>query len=378
MSGKIMILAGEASGDLHGGKLVRALRKVDPGLEIIGVGGDKMAAEGMKLFYHINQLSYVGFTEVIRHYFFFRRVFFHLLDELLKHKPDVVVFIDYPGFNLRFAREAKKRGFRTLYYIAPQVWAWGQGRAKKMAKFIDQMAVIFPFEETFFSRFGIPTHFVGHPLLEGLLINLNKNEFNKKYGLSSDEPILAILPGSRSQEVINLLPSISLTVKELRHLYPQIQVVVSKAPTIPSALLKKLIQQIEDVKVVDTDTYELLQHATAGIVASGTATLETAIFKLPFIIVYRVSKLSFLLGKLLIKIPYIGLVNVVAGKKIIKEFLQNNVNPIKLVPEIERILFNEEARSSIRHNLDDIIFKLGEPGASMKTAQLILQVLNKK
>jgi len=377
MAKKIMIIAGEASGDLHGGRLVAALKAADPAVEVFGVGGDQMAAAGMELKYHIRQLSYIGFTEVAKHFFFFRRVFQDLMWTLRQRRPDVVVLIDYPGFNLRFAREAKKAGARTLYYIAPQVWAWARGRAKKMAQFIDEMAVIFPFEVDFFSRYGIPTHFVGHPLLEGLKTGLSREAFAAKYHFDLQRPLLAILPGSRKQEVTGLLPDLCRAVSLLRQRHPGVQVAVSQAPTIPRGLLEEATRECAEIPFI-ADTYDLLQHATAGIVASGTATLETALMRLPFLIVYRVSRLSFFLGKQLIKIPFIGLVNVVAGEKIIGEFLQDDVNADKLIPEIERLLFNENARNTIRKNLDRIRAELGQSGASQKTAQQILELAGRK
>ncbi len=370
-----MIIAGEASGDLHGGRLVQALLHENPTLDIFGVGGDHMAAAGMKLYYHINQLAYIGFIEVVRHYFFFRKVFLHLLKVLESRRPDVVVFIDYPGFNLRFARAAKKLGFTTVYYIAPQVWAWGQSRAKKMSKYIDAMAVLFNFEVDFFSRHGIETHFVGHPLVESVQRPKERKTFYHELGFQMDKPLLAILPGSRKQEVNLLMPSIKETIKILHLRHPDLQFAISKAQTIPIELLTKYLPEFPTVKIIETDLHALMAHATAGIVASGTATLEAALFRLPFIIVYRVAHISYLLAKHLIKIPYIGLVNVVAGEPIIKEFIQNDLKPEKIATELEQIIFNETYRKNIIDKLGCIKPAIGEKGASEKTAQLILGML---
>lgn len=374
MSG-IMIIAGEASGDLHGGRLVQELLRQNPHLEIFGVGGDTMAAAGMKLYYHINQLAYIGFVEVVKHYFFFRRVFRELLRVLERRRPDLVVLIDYPGFNLRFAREAKKRGFATFYYIAPQVWAWGQSRAKKMAKYIDCMAVIFKFEVPFFSRYGIETHFVGHPLIENLQTPIDRDLFYRRYGFQKDKPLLAILPGSRKQEVHSLMPLIHKTIQTLHFRHPELQFAISKAPTISIDLLMKNLHDTPNVKIIDRDLYALLANATAAIVASGTATLEAALFCLPFIIVYRVANFSYQIAKRLIKIPFIGLANVVAGQKIIKEFIQDEIKPEKIADELEQLLFDESIRNRIKSNLSIIKTELGESGASQKTAQLILKML---
>jgi lipid-A-disaccharide synthase len=371
MSGKIMIIAGEASGDLHGGKLVTALKRLDPTLEIFGMGGDQMSQAGMSLYYHVNQLAYIGFIEVARHYFFFRRILNRLLDEIKNRKPDVLVLIDYPGFNLRLAAAAKALGIKTFYYIAPQVWAWHENRAAKMAHYIDEMAVIFAFEVPFFSRYGIRTHFVGHPLLEGLQPKKSRREFFTTHGLDENLPIVALLPGSRRQEVTSLLPTMLETAANFSREVPQVQFVVSRAATIPGSFIDNLIAPFPWIKVVDDATYDLLNVASSALVASGTATLETACFLVPFALVYKVAPLSFAIGKRLVKIPYIGLVNVVAGKKIINEYLQKEVNSTNLQKELTCLLFDNQLRKTMYHELSDVKAKLGEPGASEKTARLI-------
>ncbi len=373
MTGRVMIIAGEASGDLHGGRLVAALKRHDPGLEIFGVGGNRMAAEGMQLFYHVEQLAYIGFVEVARHYFFFRRVFNRLLHEVKTRKPDVVVLIDYPGFNLRFARAVKKLNVRTFYYIAPQVWAWGQGRAKKMAAFIDEMAVLFDFEVPFFSRFGLHTVFVGHPLLEGMEIKKDRNTFFSDHRLNPDAPLLALLPGSRNQEITHLLPVMLETAARLRHKHPALQIALSQASSVQPEKLQTVLAQHPHVRGIPSDYYELLAYSQAGIVASGTATLETACAGLPFALVYKVSPLSFALGKRLVKIPFIGLVNIIAGAGIVKEYLQERAHPDHLLPEIESLLFDEKRREGLMRELRRVRNQLGAPGASAKTARLILE-----
>jgi lipid-A-disaccharide synthase len=369
-----MIIAGEASGDLHGGKLVQALKRRDPSLELFGVGGDTMAAAGVSELYHVHQLAYVGFVEVAKHYGFFRRVFHHLLEKVKEQKPDLVLLIDYPGFNLRFAKAVKAMGVKTFYYIAPQVWAWRQGRAAKMARFVDRMAVIFPFEVPFFSRHGIATHFVGHPLVEGLQFQQDAKPFMSAHGLDPGRPLAALLPGSRMQEVQSLLPVMIEAAARVRQQHPQVQFAVSRAATIPLPTIERLISAQPWIKIVDNATYDLLHAASAGLVASGTATLETACFGVPFAIVYKVSPLSFAIGKRLVKIPHIGLVNVVAGKKIVNEYLQEAANAAALQQELLRLLFDKEVRHSIRQELAEVKKSLGEPGASERTARLVLEM----
>ncbi|HOY44050.1 MAG TPA: lipid-A-disaccharide synthase [bacterium] len=370
---KVMLIAGEASGDLHGGKLVAALRGLEPELELFGVGGDRMAAAGMELYYHVNDLAYIGFIEVARHYLYFRRVFNRLIEVVKSRRPEVVVLIDYPGFNLRFAKAVKKLGISTFYYIAPQVWAWGQGRAAKMAGFVDQMAVLFAFEVDFFSRYQIKTTFVGHPLLEGMEVGLSRDEFMEKYDLNPGHPLLALIPGSRNQEVRHLLPPMLQTAERLRRNHPELQVVISQAASVEPQQFESLVAAAPWARAVKADYYPLMHYATAGMVASGTATLEAACADLPFALLYRVSPLSFAIGKQLVKIPNIGLVNIVAGEAVVPEFLQDDLVPDQMAPVVERLLFDEPARSAMQVKLAGVRNRLGEAGASQKTARLVLE-----
>ncbi|HPG82262.1 MAG TPA: lipid-A-disaccharide synthase [bacterium] len=370
---KVMLIAGEASGDLHGGKLVAALRGLEPELELFGVGGDRMAAAGMELYYHVNDLAYIGFIEVACHYLYFRRVFNRLIEVVKSRRPEVVVLIDYPGFNLRFAKAVKKLGISTFYYIAPQVWAWGQGRAAKMAGFVDQMAVLFAFEVDFFSRYQIKTTFVGHPLLEGMEVGLSRDEFMEKYDLNPGHPLLALIPGSRNQEVRYLLPPMLQTAERLRRNHPELQVVISQAASVEPQQFESLVAAAPWARAVKADYYPLMHYATAGMVASGTATLEAACADLPFALLYRVSPLSFAIGKQLVKIPNIGLVNIVAGEAVVPEFLQDDLVPDQMAPVVERLLFDEPARSAMQVKLAGVRNRLGEAGASQKTARLVLE-----
>ncbi len=370
------MIAGEASGDLHGGELVKALHRLEPGLEIFGVGGDSMKSAGMEQFYHVNQLAYIGFWEVAKHYGFFRSVFHRLVEEYKQRKPDILVLIDYPGFNLKFAREIKKRGGRVFYYIAPQVWAWGRGRAKKMAKFIDHLAVLFDFEAPFFTEFGLATTFVGHPLIDGLQTRYTRQEFFEQLHIKPDAPLLALLPGSRKQEINSLLPPMLASALGLKKIHPQLEIAVSKAATIEAKHIKTLVQDAPAVHIVENQTYDLMKHATAALVASGTATLETACFATPFAIAYHVSPLSYAIGKRVVKIPNIGLANIVAGEQVAREFIQHDLIPEKIIPELEKLLFDETYRSDRITRLKKVKAKLGEPGSSVKTARLILQQLD--
>jgi len=370
---RLMVIAGEASGDLHGAAVVAELHQIDPQIELFGVGGDRMRQAGVDLLFHVDELAYIGFVEVVRHYGFFRRVFSRLREQLQARQPDGVILIDYPGFNLRFAKAAKNLGFRVFYYIAPQVWAWGQGRAHKMADSIDRLAVLFDFEVDFFSRYGLDTVFVGHPLVDQLRIP-PREDFYRRFGLCPDQPLLALLPGSRNQEISHLLPPLLETAARLQARHPELQVAVALADTVTEERLRLISGKPIQATLIKSATYELLQHATAAIVASGTATLETACFLVPFILVYRVSPMTFWLGKRLVKIPHIGLVNVVAQEKIVDEFLQNDVHPDRLTEPTESLLFDEKRRAAMKAELNKVKNRLGQPGASRRTADHIWRI----
>jgi lipid-A-disaccharide synthase len=375
MPTKIMLIAGEASGDVHGGALAKALSEKQPALELFGVGGDRMKSAGVSLYYHISDLAYIGFAEVARHYFHFRKIFYHLLVVVQERRPDLIILIDYPGFNLRFAKKAKKLGMKIFYFIAPQVWAWGQSRAKKMTHYIDEMAVLFRFEVEFFSRYGLKTHYVGHPLVEQIKMTMTKNEFCERFRMHTERPILGLFPGSRWQEVQRLLPVMMETARLLLERHPQLQIAISKASALDADSYEKILLNPPNHVLVAEATYELMKYSHAGIVASGTATLEMGFWGTPFVIVYRVSPISYLIGKRLVKIPNIGLVNVVLGGKAIPELIQESANPALLSVEVEKILFDQSVREKIKKQLSRLPEKLGPTGAIERTADHVLAML---
>jgi lipid-A-disaccharide synthase len=372
----VLIVAGEASGDLHGAGVVHELKQLAPQAEIFGVGGDGMAAAGMELLFHVRNTAVVGFTEVLRHLRFFRRMMRTLESEVARRQPAVVILIDYPGFNLRFAERLRRRFEKPpkiFYYIAPQVWAWGAKRIPKMAQLVDQMAVVFPFEVPLFQSAGISTEFVGHPLLEGLRPKLSTAAFCSRYQLDAARPLLGLLPGSRREEISRLLPDMLATAKLLRRPLPDLQVAVAMAPNLPEAFYRAWIQH-DDVRLVANSTYEVMRDSRACLVCSGTATLETACFGAPLVVVYRVSRLSYEIGKRVVKLPYIGLVNVVAGRKIVPEFVQNDFTPERVAPELAKFINDHEYRAEVQQALSEVRAKLGAPGASRRTAELTLQL----
>ncbi len=376
MNNKIMIIAGEASGDLHGSGLVKELKAKNSDLHIFGVGGNKMQQQGMELIYHVNEMSVLGFWDVLKHFRFFKTVYKNLVKKLDHEKPAVLVLIDYPGLNLKLAKAAHQRGIKVAYYIAPQVWAWGAKRIKKMSQTVNKMAVIIPFEEKMYRDAGIDATFVGHPLLEILQIKSNKKEFFAKYGLNPKYKTIGLLPGSRPLEVKRLLPAMMRTVRQFKRKYLEIQVLIGKADSVDPEIYNQLIPEKRDVQLLENYTYEIMKHSDLLIVASGTATLESALFETPLIIVYKVDPVSYFIGKQLVKIDSIGLVNVIAEKKITPEFIQQQFRAENLIPEMENLLFNENRQSKTINDLRKIKQKLGEVGASEKAATMILGMMD--
>jgi lipid-A-disaccharide synthase len=376
MNNKVMIIAGEASGDLHGSGLVRELLKLQPDLELFGVGGDKMQQQGVDLRYHINEMSVLGFVDVLKRFRFFKRVYHDLVALMKEKQPGLLILIDYPGLNLKLARAAKKQGIQVLYYIAPQVWAWGSNRIPKMVRLVDKMAVIIPFEEKLFRNAGIDAKFVGHPLLEVVASRHSKEEFFRINNLALDKKIIGLLPGSRVQEIKRLLPEMIVTAKRFVKKHPEFQVVIGRASSVPDELYRDLIGKNNNILLLENSTYEVMKHSDLLIVASGTATLESALFETPLMIVYKVDPISYFIGKQLIRIESIGLVNVIAERKIVPEFIQNKFRWNYMLPQMEELIFDNEKRNQVIHKLKQIKQKLGEPGASRRAAEIAMSMIN--
>jgi len=367
----ILIVAGEVSGDIQGGKLVAELKDLSPGIKITGIGGDNMKAAGVDLLHHVREMSFLGFSEVVKHLPFIRRVLNELTRWIEINHPSAVVLIDYPGFNLKLAQRAKKLGCKVIYYISPQIWAWGKNRIKKIARFVDLMIVVFPFEEKLYKDHGVNVEFVGHPMLEGLGNTSTKEEFIKKHKLVEGKTLIGLLPGSRLQEVERLYPTMLEAVEIMRSSSPDLQSVTSLSP----ALYKAVYSSIEQGKytVHSTETHDVMKHSDLLFVASGSATLESAFFGTPLIIVYKLSPFSWLLGNLLVNLNSIGLVNIVAGEKIAPEILQSELTGSRLAEEALSIITDEKISSAMSDKLSGVKKLLGEPGASMKAAKSILQ-----
>ncbi|KAB2907817.1 MAG: lipid-A-disaccharide synthase [Ignavibacteriales bacterium] len=368
----ILIIAGEASGDMHGAALVRALREKEPKLELFGIGGDKMAAEGFELIYRIEQMAFLGFTEVVKHLPFILKVQKTLLNEAVKRKIKKVVLIDYPGFNLKIAAEFKKLGIKVVYYIAPQVWAWGQHRVKKLKERTDIVLSVFPFEEKFFRERGVNVRFTGNPLAERIEAHnfLQEEEFRKKWGIEPEKKILAILPGSRKHEVEMILNPALDAAKILEKEFG-FQTVVGCADTIDLGLLQQL-HPAGGFTAVKGDQFELKKYASFGVVKSGTSTMEAALLEMPMVIVYKTSGLTYQIGKKLIKIGNLGMVNIIAGETIAPELIQNDVTGEKIANKVREVLSTPELMEKQKTGFRRIKENLGEHKASATAAEIIL------
>lgn len=371
MVNRVMLIAGEPSGDLHGAGLVRELKKKRPDLEVYGIGGDGMARAGIELVYHIRQLSFMGFAEVLKHLPTVRRVRQTLEDVIARRKPDVLILIDYPGFNLRFARRAKARGIRIFYYISPQVWAWGKRRVTQMKGLIDKMFVVFPFEVEIYRRAGIEVEFVGHPLLEAISDLRIADGFRERFGISKEKKLLGLLPGSRVQEVEKILPTMALAAATLQREF-HCEVAVGMAPNLREDLYHQIVSLHQGFHLVSGATYDLMRNADLAFVTSGTATLETACFGTPMIVVYRTSLATYLIGRALITLKTIGLVNIVAGRQIVPELIQGKMTPRNLVKEARRMLLDANVAQQMRTELLAVREKLGTAGASARVADQVL------
>jgi len=367
---KYYIISGEASGDLHGSNLIRELRKEDKQAEIRGWGGDKMQAAGASLVKHYRDLAFMGFTEVIKNLpTIFRNLSFCKKD-ILAYKPDVLILIDYPGFNMRIAKWARKQGLRIIYYISPQIWAWKENRVHAIKRDVDRMLVILPFEKDFYSKWKYEVEYVGHPLVEVIETFLASGV--KPKIAESYKRIVALLPGSRKQEIATKLP-IMLSVAE--H-FPDFTFVVAQAPGLSPDFYEPFLASYTNVQAITDRTYELLSVADAALVTSGTATLETALFAVPEIICYKGNNISYQIAKRLIKIKYIGLVNLIMDKPVVKELIQHELNTENLVSELNLLLHDETKKTEVKKDYADLKALLKAGGnASSNAARAIIEFI---
>ena len=371
-----MIIAGEVSGDLHGASLIKELKALDGEINIYGIGGDKMKEAGMNIIYHINKMAFLGFAEVVRHLPFIKEVKNDLIKTAAKNQIKNVVLIDYPGFNLSIAKKFKKLNLKLIYYISPQIWAWGAGRIKKIKSLINKMLVVFPFEEKLYKDAGVDVEFVGHPLLERIKEYnfLSKEELYAKFNLDKKKEILLILPGSRNHEVEKIFPECIKAAEKLAAEF-NMQVVAACSPNIDESILGSITSS-HNFKIIKGYTYDLLKYSKIGIVKSGTSTLEAGLLELPMVIVYKTSYLTYLIGKNLIKVDNIGMANIIAGEKVAVELIQHEVNKELVYKECKKLLSDKNLYNSIKNKLSGIKEKIGSEGASKKAAKAIYALMN--
>lgn len=363
------IIAGEASGDLQASLLIRELKITDKDAQFRCFGGDLMEAEGAEIIKHYKELAFMGVEDVLMNLkTIFRNIAF-CKEDIKVYQPDVLILVDYPGFNMKIAKWAKANNIKVFYYISPKIWAWNQKRVHQIKKVVDKMFVILPFEEDFYKKFDYNVDFVGHPLIDCITEypKISLKDFRDKYQLS-DKPIIALLPGSRKQEITAML-NIMLSVTNN---FPDYQFVIAGAPSQPLSFYKQF--ETNNINIIENKTYDLLQHATAALVVSGTATLETALFHVPQVVCYKTGKLFYHLAKMVVKIKFISLVNLVADKKVVKELIQDELTTENLTTELSKILV-EPGKSNMLNAYKEIEVKLGGKGASKRAAELIVGYL---
>ena len=372
----VLIIAGEASGDMHGANLVREMLNRDPALKFYGIGGKKMLQEGVQLLADASTMAVVSLTEVVFKLKDILKIMRTIKKSLDERRPDLVILIDYPDFNLPVAKAARRHNIKVLYYISPQVWAWRQSRIEQIKKTVTRMAVILPFEVETYRRHGFAADYVGHPLLDMIKTTYSKKESRKKFDLHEDKITIGILPGSRMSEIKKLLPELLQAATIMKDSIPELQFVVPLADTLEEKNLTGIIAGFPiDVNVISGQTYDVVSCADLALVASGTATLETALLKVPMIIVYKISPLSYFIGKLFVRVKNIGLVNIIAEKTIVPELIQNDASGARIAREALSILGDETKKQAMIRELEAIRSRLGEPGAAIKTAKLALDML---
>ncbi len=365
---KYYLIAGETSGDLHGANLIKALKKEDTEASFRIVGGDQMyEASGQTPLIHTSEMAFMGFVEVIKNLGKIRKNLKLVKEDIAKESPDTLILIDFPGFNLKIAEFAKKIGIRVCYYISPKIWAWNQGRVHKIKRVVDHMFCILPFEVDFYKKYNYVVDYVGNPLLDAISQYKFNAAFKQDNGLN-ERPIIALLPGSRRMEIEKLLP----VMVDLYYLFPAHQLVIAGAPNFDEDYYQQYIGDLP-LKVVFQQTYDLLKHAEAAVVTSGTATLETGILKVPQVVVYKANKLTVFLARRLVKVEFISLVNLINGFLSVREFIQGECDTRTIADELGELITNKEHRASVLENYDLLAEKLGSPGASEKTAKLIVR-----
>lgn len=369
-SRRLLVSCGEPSGDLYAGELVRHLQQRSGPLEVFGLGGDRLSAQGARLVAHVSELAVVGLVEVLRHLRRLRAVFQAVLAEVDRAAPTAALLVDYAGFNLRLARALHRRGIPVVYYVSPQLWAWRRGRMRAVQRYVRHMVVIFPFEEAIYRAASVRVSFVGHPLVDLVRPADDPRAFLASQGLDPGRPVLAVLPGSRRQEIAYNLPPIAGALRLLHERRPGLQAALALAPGIDPALVRDELRDLP-VKLVTGATHALMGAAAAGIVASGTATVEAALLDLAAVVVYRVSPVSYAIGRPLVRVPHYAMANLIAGRRLLTELIQGDFQPGAVAREVAGLLDDDTRRAGIRAGLAEVRARLGAPGASARAAEIL-------
>lgn len=374
---RVMMVAGEASADIYGAGLVQAVHATDPSLQFFGIGGKRMREAGVVTLVDSADMAVVGLVEVLRHFDVIAAAFLKLKRILLSDPPDLLILIDYPGFNLRLAKVAKRAGVRVLYYISPQIWAWRQGRVKKIKRLVDHMAVILPFEARFYEQAGVPVSFVGHPMADLVRVDLSRDAAATSFGLDPARPVVGLFPGSRRSEVSRLLPTILAAAQIIRQQHPDVQFVLPLASTLHEHDLAPYLAASDGlaITIVHERIHDLIRACSAVISVSGTVTLEVALVGTPLVIIYKLSPLTYQLAIRLVKVDHIGLCNIVAGETVARELIQDDASPERIAAEIGRILADGAYAASLKTKLAEVGKHLGGGGADRRMAELVLELV---
>ncbi|WP_288822735.1 lipid-A-disaccharide synthase [uncultured Megasphaera sp.] len=376
---KIMFSVGEASGDLHGAALAKALVKQVSQVEMIGMGGKHMASAGVHLVYDIQQLGVVGIGEVIRKIPFFFRLRTYLLNVMRREKPDILICIDYPGFNMQLMKKAKALGIPVIYYILPTIWAWNKSRGNVIARYADLAISLFPFEAQLYKQLGTNVIYAGHPLLDMVQPTMDKEKAYAAFGLHPQKKTVLCMPGSRLQEVQRLLPVMMQAVQKLQQRIGNVQCIIPRASTISRALLERMVYPATvPIHIGEGNVYDMMQISTAAVVASGTATLETALMEVPTVLVYKVNRLTYTMAKLLVHVKYIGLPNIIMGRRIMPELWQDKVTPQRIVSVLQPLLTNEIVHERQRCAMAMVRSALGSRGSVDRIAMEIVKFIKER
>jgi len=374
---KVMISAGEASGDLHAANLVKALHQIDPTIAVNGMGSDKMREAGVELLYDCRDIAVMGIVEVLAKWGTIMGALKILKQSLAINPPDLLILVDYQEFNMKLAKAAKKLGIKTMFYIGPQVWAWRSHRVKKIGRHIDMMAVLFPFEEAFYQKANVAVRFVGNPLVDEVKTTMDKTDAYRQFELDPQLKTVGLFPGSRRSEICRLMETLLQSADLIKHQYPDCQFIIPLARSVNMDSLKPMLDQYQHlpIKIVHSHIHDVMNCCDSIVTASGTVTLETALMTTPMVIIYKMSGLSYSIMKRLITIDHIGLPNILAGKEIVKEMLQENANPENISGEVLKMLNDANYHQQMTQELENVRAKLGHSGGSEKVAQLAHEML---